>query len=292
MMLNQAPTIEQLRGYSSLFSTKNAIRWLSGDLSLIQAKITRHNKTWIDINKSYFDYLKYVYKVLERNYQNEYIFKNAFLNSTLAEEFLKPDVKSFNEFRTGNSVADLAMFNGKSIAFEIKTEMDSCKRLDTQIKSYKEIFNEIYLIIPESKLSVYRCYDVGIIVLESNKQKFRCEKKSPIYTINPNAIMNVLHTLEYKDIVMKHYHSLPKDMNSFNQFKLCGELIRNIPNKKLNKYFISCMKQRSGISDDLLSFKHFKEFKQLGNALKMTKLQYQKMVEKLKLPVREGFYGN
>jgi hypothetical protein len=32
-------------------------------------------------------------------------------------------------------------------------------------------------------------------------------------------------------------------------------------------------------------FKNFKEFKQLGNALKMTKTQYQTMVTQLKLPI-------
>ncbi len=286
--MKSAINIDQLRDYSSLFSTKNAVQWLNGDLSFIKIKIARHNKSWIGTNKSYFDYLKHTYKTLEKHYQNEYIFKNTFLNSTLAADFLKTDVRSFNEFRVGDSVADLAMFNGKSIAFEIKTGMDSCKRLDTQIQSYKEIFNEVYLIIPASKLSVYRHYKVGIIVFEPDKKKFRRERTSPAHTINPNAIMNVLHTSEYKNIVTQHYHTLPKGINSFNQFKLCSKLIKAIPNQKLNKYFISCMKERNAITDDLLSFKHFKEFKQLGNALKMTKARYQDMIEKLKYSVNQN----
>jgi hypothetical protein len=50
------------------------------------------------------------------------------INSGLSKPPLKkdtknPDVKWFNEFKVGNSIADLAMFNGKSIAFEIKTEI-------------------------------------------------------------------------------------------------------------------------------------------------------------------------
>jgi hypothetical protein len=74
MKLNQEPTIDinQLRDYSSLFSTKNVAKWLDGDFSLIKTKISRYNETWLDENKSCFDYLRHVYKVLEENYQNEY----------------------------------------------------------------------------------------------------------------------------------------------------------------------------------------------------------------------------
>jgi hypothetical protein len=37
MKLNQEPTIDinQLRDYSSLFSTKNVAKWLDGDFSLL-----------------------------------------------------------------------------------------------------------------------------------------------------------------------------------------------------------------------------------------------------------------
>lgn len=292
MKLNQEPTIDinQLRDYSSLFSTKNVAKWLDGDFSSIKTKISRYNETWLDENKSCFDYLRHVYKVLEENYQNEYIFKNTFLNTELSKPPLKedtknPDVKWFNEFKVGNSIADLAMFNGKSIAFEIKTEMDSCKRLEAQIKSYTKIFNQVYLIIPESKLSTYARYDVGIITFNPNQKKFKHRKQSPTYTINPDAIMNILHTSEYRSIVRQHYYSLPKNINSFNQFELCSKLIKDIPIKKLNKYFIHHIKQRNVVSNDVLMFKNFKEFKQLGNALKMTKTQYQTMVTQLKLPI-------
>lgn len=278
-------TTDQLRDYSSLFSRRSAIKWSNGDISSIKLKVGRYNPKWAGTNKSYFDYMRYVYKILEVNYQNEYIFKNAFLNARLIEDFLKPDIKSFNEFRVGNSVADLAVFNGKSVAFEVKTGMDSCKRLNDQIKSYKEIFNETYLIIPESKLATYLKYDVGIIVFDSSKKEFKYGKKAPtlsLYEINSNSIMNVLHTSEYKFIVKEHYGSLPKSINSFNQFELCAKLINKISVFKLNKYFIYCMKQRGVASSDLLAMKQFKEFKQLGNALKMNKAQYRAMVQRLK----------
>jgi hypothetical protein len=42
MKLNQEPTIDinQLRDYSSLFSTKNVAKWLDGDFSSIKTKIS------------------------------------------------------------------------------------------------------------------------------------------------------------------------------------------------------------------------------------------------------------
>jgi len=72
-------------------------------------------------------------------------------------DWLIPDLKNnkatiFSEFRVGKSVADLAIFNGSSKVFEIKTEFDSDIRLEIQLKNYKKIFNEVFLIITESKL--------------------------------------------------------------------------------------------------------------------------------------------
>jgi hypothetical protein len=81
--------------------------------------------------------------------------------------------------------------------------------------------------------------------------------------------MNILHTSEYRSIVRQHYYSLPKNINSFNQFELCSKLIKDIPIKKLNEYFIHHIKQRNVVSNDVLMFKNFKEFKQLGNGRRL-----------------------
>lgn len=83
----------------------------------------------------------------------------------LIKEIGEHSSKIFSEFRIGKAVADLVMFNGYSKVFEIKTEYDSDSRLPLQLENYKKAFNQIFLIIPELKLSFYEKYncDIGII---------------------------------------------------------------------------------------------------------------------------------
>ncbi len=241
-------SINQLRDYSSLFSRNVVSSWMKNDFQSINIKIQRYDKKWLDSNRAtYMDYIKYVYKVLESKYQNEYIFKNTFLNEWLIKEIGHDNSQVFSEFRVGNAIADLVMFNGTSKAFEIKTEMDSPKRLDFQLENYRKVFNEIYLILPQSKVTQYQHCDkeIGIITFSPDaKEKFQVHRKSIANEIvDKDTIMKILHTHEYKSMARKHYGLLPP-MTSFNQFEVCRELLFGIPNAQLNSYFIKFMKAR------------------------------------------------
>jgi hypothetical protein len=95
--------------------------------------------------------------------------------------------------------------------------------------------------------------------------------------------MSILHTNEYKSIVKKHYGYLPQ-MTSFNQYKVCSELIYEIPLNELNKLFINTMKKRS--SSNALSSRYYKEFNQLFLALRMNRNSKDKMIESLKTTIQ------
>ena len=279
---------EQLRDYSSLFSRNEVLSWFKNDFTSIDCKIDRYDRNWLKSGKAnYLDYLKYVYSVLADRYQNEYVFKNEFLNEWLISELGEDNSKIFSEFRVGNSVADLAMFNGNSKIFEIKTEFDSDIRLPLQLESYKKAFNQIYLIIPETKLSIYRKYDetIGLITFNSeNANQFNLEREA---SINPEidlpTIMKILHTEEYKSIVKEYFGCLPQ-MTSFSQFKICSDIIYEIPNHDLNTLFIRQIKKRG--DNRALSSRYYKEFNQLVLALKMDRTRKNKMIELLRTPLQ------
>ena len=55
--------------------------------------------------------------------------------------------------------------------------------------------------------------------------------------------MNVLHTKEYLNIVKTHCEYIP-EMNSFNQYDICRDLISNFSDANLNQLFIDTMKKR------------------------------------------------
>jgi len=278
----------QLRDYSTLFSRNEVLSWLKMDFTSIEYKIKNYDKKWLKSSKvTYLDYLKHVYSILALNYQNEYIFKNEFLNKWLISEIGENNSKIFSEFRVGNSVADLVMFNGCSKVFEIKTEFDSDFRLPLQLENYNKAFNEIYLIVPETKLSFYEKYDktVGLIAFNSrNDNSFNLSRKaSTDLEIDPLTIMSILHTNEYKSIVKNYFGYLP-EMTSFSQFKICSELICEIPKDELNKLFITQIKKRG--DNKALSSRYYREFNQLFLALKMNQAKKKKIIDILKTPLQ------
>lgn len=275
----------QLRDYSSVFSRSAALAFLKDDLSLLDYKIDRYDKSWRKKKSAtYLHYIKHLYKIIEANYQNEYIYKNSILNNWLLKELGETDSKIFSEYRVGNAIADLVIFNGRSKAFEIKSELDSGKRLNLQLENYRKAFNEIYLVIPELKWVSYSHYDdsVGIITFDRNDE-FSIKRKAQLNeTVCADTIMHILRTSEYKAIVKSYFGDLPK-MTSFTMFDICFRLIRDIPSKELSRLFIAQMKKRPLYSK--LSPKIHKELNQLNLALNLTEEKKRKLIENLQKPI-------
>lgn len=287
MVKKEEYTLNQLRDYSSLFSRSEVEQWSIGNFTSINQKITRYDNHWVSYkNATYISYLKHLYKILELHYPNEYIFKNTFLNEWLIDELGKSSSKVFNEFRVGKAVADLVMFNGNSKVFEIKSELDTDTRLDLQLKNYLQAFNQVYLIVPESKISTYQKYDqnVGIITYNSSRlKKFQLFRNAVLNTnINADVIMDILHTPEYKSIIKTYLGDLPK-MTSFDQYNICKNIIRQIPLDELNKLFIDIMKKR--VFKPEISKRNYKEFNQINLSLKLNRKRKENMIDTLKSPI-------
>ena len=219
---------------------------------------------------------------MEKNYPNEYVLKNEFLNKWLKKELGTNNSAIFNEFRIGKAIADLAMFNGISKVFEIKTILDKEYRLSNQIQEYRKIFNEVYIIVPDVLLTKYSNYDesIGIITFDSNSKNFKIVQRAKRNKeLNPETLMEVLHTKEYLEITEEYYEQLPQ-MNSFNQFEICKGLISKIPQKELNDLFLSKMKKRK-INNHFFN-KVNNEFNQICLSLNLKKEERDNLINSLK----------
>lgn len=275
-------TSSQLRDFSTLFSRSEVKRWLKGDFDSINIKLERYNLVEQNKGNSYLKILRNTYRILEKSYPNEYILKNEFLNKWLKKELGTNNSVIFNEFRIGKAIADLAMFNGVSKVFEIKTILDKEYRLSNQLLEYKKIFNEVYIIVPNVLLSKYSSYDnsVGIISYDSSSKKFELiQKAERINNIDSNTLMEVLHTKEYLEISKAYFGQLP-EMNSFNQFDICKELISKIPQNDLNTLFLTTMKKRN-INNQFFN-KVNNEFNQICLSLNLKKQERDNLINSLK----------
>jgi hypothetical protein len=272
----------QLRDLSSLFMRSEALRWFKNDFSSINIKLQRYNKYNSFKGKSYLEVLKKTYKIVEKNYPNEYILKNEFLHKWLLKELGQTDSVVYNELRIGKAVADLAMFNGISKVFEIKTILDKETRLSSQLLEYKKIFNEVYLIVPECQLRKYSIYDhtIGIITYDSNSKQFHLYRKA-IYCneIDVDIVMNVLHSNEYLRIVQENFPEKPL-MNAFTQFEICKKMISTLSSDELNKLLIDSLKKRQ-INNAFLNKSNY-QFNQIFLSLNLSKKERDSLILNLK----------
>lgn len=282
--------LTRMRSYSSIFSSTSFNRLLKySDYSFLDSKINRYDISKVGKKiETYSDYIRYIYGELRKNYRSEYIYKNTFINELLLKQYGVKDTIAINEFRVGKSIADVALFNGISKVFEIKTELDSDKRLYGQLSDYEKIFQECYIITHESIVEKYIKEDdsVGIIVLFENPRSLRMQEIRPAvrkYKIDPDMAIRSLRTNEYQAIAKDYYGTLP-EMNSFNMFKICNELIKEIPSEILYTLFNEQIKKRKSNTEYLKSYKS--EIRQIALALNFNSKKYQQLQEKLNKTIR------
>lgn len=282
--------IDKMRSYSTVFSSTSFSKVLKGDgLGFIDAKIKRFDQEKLEAGKitTYLDYIRFIYSELAKKYRNEYFYKNSFINQLLLKEYGVKNTVAINEFRVGNSIADIVLFNGASKAFEIKTEFDSNKRLKGQIADYTKIFDECYIITDESLVAKYAAENdsVGIIALKRLPRSFKLVEyrgAGKNEKIDPSTLIRCVRTAEYKQIISDYFGELP-DMNSFNMFDVCSSLIKQIPPQELKQLFINTIKKRK--TNTVLLKTYEKELRQLALAMQINEKKYQYLIEKLNKPI-------
>lgn len=251
---------EQLHSYSYLFSSQTCVRALRfGDIEDVRNVCHRFDSALCAVKEiSVWDYLFKVYGILKRNFRNEYVYKNELLNSFLNDRYCTKDTVVLNEFGVGKSIADIAIFNGLSKAFEIKSERDSDKRLVSQMSDYQQLFEECYIVVPESSVRKYmEVVDekVGVLVLSHTSRgaiSVSHERKALKNDhVNIDILMQSVRTLEYKWMVEQVNGYLP-DVSCFKMFDACKDILRSVPDDQLHRLFNSAVKMRRSQIADLV----------------------------------------
>jgi len=207
---------------SRLFS-KNTINEIleSGESISLNRAIDYFN---IPINMSNGEVFSFCYKMLDKNYRNEYFYKNILLNKTIFGVNSPNTSTALAEFNIYKSKADFILLtNQKAEVFEIKTELDNLERVAMQIEDYYKIFSYVSIVTSES--NYYKTYQlfkgstVGIKVL--NNRNNITIKKEPIfndYELDPEAMFKSLRKNEFENILQKYYGELP-EVTQFQYYK-------------------------------------------------------------------------
>ena len=239
---------------------------------------------------TYSELLKKSYSLISKYYRCEYVYKNELIKLLLKKYGTRNSVY-FSEFRVGNSIADMVMFNGESKAFEIKTEYDTPRRLDKQMDDYKCFFDKCYIIVPENRLDEY--YDIvesttGIITMNwDNGHIILKEVRHALWNehFEPQALMSCLRTEEYKSIVLSLGESL-EGVAGYDMYTYCCQVISKANPDKLRVLFLREVKKRK--NNTALLRKYPMSIRQMMLSLNLPENKANKLLEQLNININQA----
>jgi hypothetical protein len=151
-----------------------------------------------------------------------------------------------NEFRVGECKADLAILNGTSTVYEVKSERDSLSRLERQVAAYAKVFARVYVIAAEDHVDAVKgsvSGDVGILRLTSRHQisAVREVVDRPEST-SPAAIFDSIRTEEARMILLAQDVSVPVVPNTMLNSVL-RELFIKLDARKAHDSMVQVLKK-------------------------------------------------
>lgn len=157
-----------------------------------------------------------VYRFMSKSYRNEYFYQNTLLNKLLLGKHSINTTTALTQIPISKSKADFILINGKAVVYEIKTELDTFERLDTQLRDYFKAFNHVCVVTSDSQYdraaSLLQNTPVGIYALTPQNtisSKLRKEPQEDNSRLDYTAIFKVLHKKEYENILLQYFGELP-----------------------------------------------------------------------------------
>lgn len=190
-----------------------------------------------------------IYEYMDRDYRNEYYYKNTIFNELLINKHDLYSTAALTELPIANSKADFVMINGRGIVYEIKTDLDNLVRLNNQIQDYYKVFSYVNVVVgkkqlskvkeflAESKVGIYEMSSKGTLIC---RKKAMCNRENLLY----ETMFNLLRKAEFESILIDYFGKLP-EVNSFQYYRKCLEWMKKINIITLQKKVMLCLKRRT-----------------------------------------------
>lgn len=189
-----------------------------------------------------------IYNFMKRNYRNEYYYKNQLLNNLLIGRHSLNTTSAIRELPISNSIADFILINGKAQVFEIKSGLDSLKRLTGQLQDYYKAFTYVNVIMDEVHLKkVEKAVlnkNVGLYVLtKRNTIKKIREANEYNNLLDHTVIFKILRKKEYEEILLKYFGKL-SSADDFHYFRDSLKIFKQLPIEVAQQELTTMLKLR------------------------------------------------
>lgn len=219
------------------FSDEQSIRDLIKDCNLYP-----DNEDWNLIKG-----LEITYNYLKGHYRCEYIYKNEIANQLLLQFHSDNSATLLKEVNSDSSIADIVIINGDTVAYEIKTELDSFERLSSQITSYQILYDYLYIVThpaAEKTLRNKLGSDIGIMILDADGMlktvRDACKNDA---LFDPSKAVFTLRQSELVTAYKKHLGDLPI-MGTALIYSFCSNWYLSLEKKDAHAVFAEALKSR------------------------------------------------
>ena len=238
--------IQLSRQYAQAFGRgvyDDILRWGDSEMLTLLCRSRKRNS-----EETYMECLQRFYSSMKRHYRCEYVFKNEII-AELRKQYAHRRSLIVNEFRVGNSIVDLAFFNGESRAYEIKTGYDTPRRLEGQLYDYRRVFDKCYLVVEQSEVKNWKNYDDGtgiIAFCHGSRGKITMEEVRPAsqnQQIDVDVLMTCLRAEEY-EYIAEHYAGASLSEKKYKHFEECKEILKGMGAEELHDAFLETIEKR------------------------------------------------
>ncbi len=204
------------------------------------------------------DVLQLAYEQLHKAYRYEYVYKNEIASKIVFAKHSPRTASLVSEMRIGGSILDIAIFNGTSTAYEIKTEFDTLARLPEQIKDYLQVFDKVNVVThPGGTQQVLNIVPsvVGVMVLGSRGQiTVIRDPSSNAASTNPAATFRALRRQEYLNVLSKT-HNWDGNVPAGQLYAEALKRFEEIPSLLAHELAVIELRGRTG-GEEQVSFLH------------------------------------
>lgn len=199
-----APTA-QLRRLASVFCRPVFTELAKGNLaeSVVTAKQILFGKRQVSVATV----LERAYAEIRGAYRNEYVYKNELTSKILFARHTPRTASLVTEMRAGASILDIAVFNGTSSAYEIKTQYDNFSRLNEQLTDYSKVFDKVFIVTHAEAASAAldaAPAHVGVLVLSpKGPLSVRRQALTNRERVDTASVFNTLRQSEYLSILSR-----------------------------------------------------------------------------------------
>lgn len=182
----------------------------------------------------------------KKDYRHEYAYKAAITKKILLGRHSLKTASLVTEFRVDTCKADVAIFNGTSTAYEIKSERDSLCRLQGQVEKYKKFFSKVYVITGENHLDeIIRTTppDVGVLLLNSRFgiSTIREVQDSP-ERVSPEIIFEAVQLRESIEI-LRCFGITPPDVANTEIRSVFREIFKSLDPAATHTHMVSVLRK-------------------------------------------------